>query len=197
MATMAETGLRATSLAVSAGLLGLAVLAALTMRFTMAQLDAPIESAPVEIVRPNDPPKPEPEPKPQPDRPLIENPIVIAQTTTPTDVTQPPTPTDIFVITPPSPPVVADPHWTRRPRGLERFYPGRARTAGIEGEVVLNCLVSTQGALDCDVARETPPGWGFGEAAQRISREHRMSPAMRDGVPIEARYRMRVPFRLD
>lgn len=199
MASMTDARVRATSLAVSAGMLGLAVLAALTMRFTMAQLDTPPDATPIEIVRPDDPPKPEPEPRPQPerDRPLIENQIVIADATPPTDVTQPPTATDIFVATPPQPPVVSDPRWTRRPRDLARFYPARARNAGIEGEVVLDCAVSALGALNCAVARETPPGWGFGEAAQRIAREHRMTPAIRDGAPVEARYRMRLPFQLD
>jgi hypothetical protein len=30
----------------------------------------------------------------------------------------------------------------------------------------------------------------------QIARDHRMAPAMRDGVPVEGRYRMRVPFEL-
>ncbi|HRO04993.1 MAG TPA: TonB family protein, partial [Terricaulis sp.] len=98
---------------------------------------------------------------------------------------------------PPQPAEVTDPRWTRRPRDLSRFYPARARERGVEGEVLLDCAVSAQGALDCAVARETLAGWGFGEAAQRIAAEHRMVPATREGQPVAARYRMRLPFELN
>ena len=32
---------------------------------------------------------------------------------------------------------------------------------------------------------ENPAGWGFGEAAQKLSRFFRMSPRTEDGVPVE------------
>lgn len=197
---MAHTaaGLRATSLAASAALLGAAVLAAMTMRFTMAAFVAPPDIASVEIVRPDEPKPPAPTPPDVRRPPPPDDPIVIAETPTLIDVAEAVTITETpTIFTAPGPQEISNPHWTRRPRDLGRFYPTRARSSGIEGEVVLDCLVSTLGALSCNVARETPLGWGFGDAAQRIAREHRMAPALRDGQPIEARYRMRLPFQLD
>lgn len=193
----ADAGIRATSLALSAAVLGVALIAALTMRFTMAAIDAPPDVGPVEMVRPTPPPKP-PETPREIIRPPVDNPIVILDTPPLPSNDAEPTPTELPVaFTPAQPPVVTDPSWTRRPRNLERFYPVRARQLGIEGEVTLDCVVSAEGALGCVVARETPPGWGFGDAALRISREHRMVPATREGQPVEARYRMRLPFQLD
>ena len=194
----AAAGLRATSLAASAALLGLGALAALTMRFTMAQLTPPPDFTAIEMVRPETPRQPPPPMTPQEARPPVDNPIVIDHTPTPTIETETPVETELpTIFTPPSPPSISDPHWTQRPRNLSRFYPIRARDRGVEGQVVLDCLVSPQGALACSVAQETPPGWGFAEAAQRIAREHRMVPALHNGQPVEARYRMRVPFELD
>ena len=96
----------------------------------------------------------------------------------------------------PGPVVIADPQWARRPVDLERYYPRRAHQMGIQGEVVLDCLVTLTGSLQCAVVSEAPQNRGFADAALRISREHRMVPAMRDGGVVEARYRMRVPFRV-
>lgn len=86
--------------------------------------------------------------------------------------------------------------WVRRPRDLERYYPRRARQLGVEGQVTLDCRVGLNGELTCVVVEETPPNWGFAEAALRIADEHRMIPAMRDGAPVEGRYVMRAPFTL-
>jgi protein TonB len=94
-------------------------------------------------------------------------------------------------------PVITRPEWVRRPSGLTVYYPRRALNRGIEGEAALTCVVSVTGHLDCAVVSETPTGWGFGEAAIRIARDHRMVPAMRDGIAVEGRYSMRVPFQLD
>lgn len=196
MASITDAGVRATSLAMSAGVLGLVLIAALTMRFAMAPAPDVPDGPSVDIVRPSEPPKPEPRPRPREEPPLVVHDNIVISESPPRDLTEPPTQTE-YVFTPPPTPTVTDPSWTRRPRDLARFYPARARNAGIEGEVVLDCAVSPQGALNCAVARETPLGWGFGEAAQRIAREHRMTPAMRDGAPVEARYRMRLPFELD
>jgi protein TonB len=95
------------------------------------------------------------------------------------------------------PVLVTSPYWTRRPNNLARYYPPRALSRGIEGAVVLDCIVRVSGTLDCAPISETPAGWGFGDAALRISREHAMTPAMRNGLPTEGRYRMRVPFDLN
>jgi len=101
------------------------------------------------------------------------------------------------LVTPdPGPPTISNPHWLQTPRDLARYYPIMALRREIEGAVQLDCLVTTTGALQCAVVSETPASWGFGAAAIRIAQDYRMVPATRDGAPIEARYRMRVPFRL-
>jgi len=194
----ADAGLRATSMVLSAALLGGALLAAMTMRFAMMQTPPPPDFSAVEMVRPIPPLKPPEPPQPIIQRPMADAIVIIDTATLPPIESEPPMPTEAPVaFSETRPPVVSDPHWTRRPRDLSRFYPARARSLGIEGEVTLDCVVSTQGALGCVVARETPPGWGFGDSAIRIAREHRMVPATQDGRPVEARYRMRLPFHLD
>lgn len=46
------------------------------------------------------------------------------------------------------------------------YYPELAAWKRIEGEAVVNCAVSAKGRLsDCHTVAETPPGWGFGDAA--------------------------------
>jgi protein TonB len=96
----------------------------------------------------------------------------------------------------PGPPTISNAHWLQTPRNLSIYYPAMALRREIEGDVQLNCLVTLTGALQCSVASETPANWGFGAAAIRIAHDYRMVPAMRDGAPVEARYSMRVPFRL-
>lgn len=194
----ADASVRAASMVMSAALLGAALVAAMTMRFTMMRPEAPLDIGVVEIIRPEPEPPPQVETPPRELPPPMDEPFVIEQTPTLFDAEATPAQTELpTIFTPPSPPLVSDPHWTRRPRDLSRYYPARARNLGMEGQVVLDCLVSTAGALDCAVAQETPAGWGFAEAAQRIAREHRMVPALREGQPIEARYRMRVPFEVN
>ena len=95
-------------------------------------------------------------------------------------------------------PTISDPHWIERPSDLSRYYPVRAVTRGVEGNAVVDCVVARSGWLtDCVVVSETPARMGFGQAAIRIARDHRMSPAMRDGVPIEARFILSTPFTLE
>jgi protein TonB len=103
-----------------------------------------------------------------------------------------------LAVTPSGPPLIVDPVWVRRPsaRELARFYPSIALRRGKSGAVRLDCLVRTDGALACRIVEETPEGYGFGDAALRISQTYRMVPAMREGQPIEARYPLRVPFEL-
>jgi protein TonB len=93
---------------------------------------------------------------------------------------------------------ITDPHWLNRPQDLSRYYPPRALRRGMEGQVRIDCVVDVTGWLtNCTLLDEAPANWGFGQAALRIAREHRMSPALRDGVPVTARYRMIVPFSLE
>lgn len=187
--------LRATSFGASALLLGLAVMAALTMTYTI-QSSLPDNGPPIVPIVSHEPPPPTPpppEPLSQP-RPLSEIGAMESEALPPLEFTDTPTATiGAFV---PSVVQISNPRWLRQPRDLERYYPRRALAAGIEGEVALDCRVLLDGALNCNVISETPAEWGFGAAALRIAGDHRMRPALRDGVPTEGRYRMRVPFYL-
>ena len=196
---MAQTlAMRATSLAASTALLALAGIAAFSVSWTVAHLP------------------------PQPDGAVIRSETLVLETpkapspparrSPPSDASRPtdqtpepahPAPTSfntegsIEGVSDPGPPTITNAHWLQTPHELSRYYPMMALRRDIEGAVELDCLVTTSGALHCAVASETPANWGFGAAAIRIAQDYRMVPATREGAPIEARYRMRVPFRLN
>lgn len=91
-------------------------------------------------------------------------------------------------------PLITAPQWITRPANPERFYPRAAFMRGVEGRVELACFVETDGRLSCEIESETPQGQGFGDAALALARAHVMRPAVENGVPVRARYRMIVPF---
>ncbi len=191
---------RAASFGAASVIMGAAVFAALSISFTVMKPDA-VEGEVVVSVPWVEPPPPTPEPvretNPRPNDPVVIN------TNTPfvsPDLieTAPQEFTELLVGAPNLGPMeITRPQWLRRPENVARFYPARAIERGVEGEVRLDCIVAVRGLLNCSVAYETPTGWGFGAAALRIAGEYRMSPALRDGVPVEGRYRMVVPFNLD
>ena len=194
---MAHTlGLRATSFAVSAAVLGLAVLGALSVTVTLSQIEIGPGVITTITERPEDPPKPPPTIRARPPQTVVDDPVATEQLVSDPSP-QPPTEFLGPVAQPAGPPEITNPRWLRRPRDLAAYYPRRAIDRGVTGEVVLDCLVSPVGRLACSVVSETPPNWGFGEAALRISRDHLMAPATRDGMSIEGRYRMRVPFQVE
>lgn len=188
-------GLRATSFAASAALLGLATLGALTMRFVHQQIDWPDGYAPIATIT-------EPPPPPSTEQPAPVQQItsffqsILTENAPPPIESAPPAPTEIAIAGISDPPVITDPSWVRRPRDLAAYYPRRALERGVEGSVTLDCLVATSGRLACSVASESPVNWEFAAAALRISRDYQMVPASRDGAPTEARHRMVIPFRL-
>lgn len=196
---MSETAtVRATSLLASTGILVSLVIVALTFTYVMPTLENPFPNAPIVEAMTEPPPPPQPpEPVRLPERVATPN---TEQLPTILPATPDDAPTEISEFQPLTTyvtPVITQPHWLRRPRNLQRYYPRSAMTRGIEGDVVLDCAVDVAGGLHCSVLSETPASWGFGDAAQRIAAEHRMEPAMRNGAPVEGRYRMRVPFRLE
>ena len=87
----------------------------------------------------------------------------------------------------PTPPADSgEPYWIRTPNGddFARYYPARAARLGVGGRAVAHCRVSATGALvDCTVAEEDPPGFGFGEAALKIMPKFKMRPLVVNGVP--------------
>lgn len=185
---------RLVSLGASVGLFGALALIALTTTLT-ARLLPPLDLGPPPIMTLVEQPPPPP-PLLAPPREPAPDTAIVAEAP-PQEVTVPATPAAIpTAVASTGPPMVLNPRWLRRPQDLGRYYPRRALEMGRQGEVVLDCLVNTAGALACAVESETPTGWGFGEAALNIAGDHRMAPATQEGRAVEARYRMVVPFRL-
>jgi protein TonB len=146
--------------------------------------------------------KPPPPPPPPPDRPPPPPPP--EQRVPPPDLSAPPTPTPIPVAVdpppaPPTPTVITRPEWINRAsaRDFARYYPRRAIDRNQEGRVTLDCIVDVDGRLNCTVTSEEPDGWGFGDAAMRISRQFQMRPMLQNGQPTAGgRYRLVLPFVL-
>lgn len=187
--------MRTASLGASALLLGGALIAALSFKYVLPVFEIP--EPPVVIGDVETPPTPPPEPiRETITRPTIENQILLDTLGPSVNADMPPIET-AAVFGPPQVTTVTNPTWVERPQNLERYYPRRALRMNMEGSATLDCRVGVDGRLDCAILSETPPEWGFGEAARRIASEYRMVPAMRNGQAIEARYVMRVPFNLE
>lgn len=64
-------------------------------------------------------------------------------------------------------------------------WPERALDEGVNGKVLLLCHVAPSGFLQpCRTVWESPEGYGFAYAAQKLSKAFRVSPLIReDGVP--------------
>ena len=101
--------------------------------------------------------------------------------------------------TPRPPPVITNPSWSRQPSAdqMMRAYPQRAIIDGVAGSASLNCLVLPNGAVaDCNVARETPGGYGFGRAALGLSPHFRVNPRTVDGAVEGSRVNIGLRFNL-
>ncbi len=191
-------GLRLISLSLAAVLcLSLVYLAATNKFSAITDLFDDSDAVKVEIEQKDKPPPPPPPPDRPPPPPPPE------QRVPPPDLSAPPTPTPIPVAVdpppaPPTPSVITNPTWLERPnaRDFARYYPERALERGQEGRVNLACIVAADGRISCSVTSEDPSGWGFGEAALRISRHFRMSPQTRDGVATSGG-RVNVPIRFN
>lgn len=161
-------------------LIALLLIAAAMMRYGLEREATPAEAVMVsEVARA---PEPQRAPAPTPRR-VVESGEAPTPVAAPTPIAQ-----DI------EPLLITQPVWIQRPRNTVRYYPREAFMQGVDGQVVLDCFVEVDGRLTCSVVSETPPDRGFGAAALAIAAAHVMQPAMRDGLPVRARYRMRVPF---
>jgi protein TonB len=100
----------------------------------------------------------------------------------------------------PKPSVILPPDWLRVPSGeqINRQYPTRALRNNVEGRATLRCRVTDAGALtDCSVTSETPHGYGFGNAALKLSRYFIMGPKTVDGARVGgAIVNVPIPFRM-
>lgn len=72
--------------------------------------------------------------------------------------------------------------WTAAPTAADMAaaYPAKARAAGLSGGVEMVCSVKSSGIVaDCDVVGESPKGFGFGAAAQKLARSLRADASQR------------------
>ncbi|MBL8538231.1 MAG: hypothetical protein JNM59_12565 [Hyphomonadaceae bacterium] len=89
--------------------------------------------------------------------------------------------------------------WAREqpnPSDFRNTYPVGALAEGVSGDVRLLCTITDEYKLDCAVHSETPAGYGFGDAALRLSRLYVASPddpriAVGGRVLLPIRYEMR------
>jgi protein TonB len=79
---------------------------------------------------------------------------------------------------------------------MRALYPEPARRDGLEGDVLLEILVSERGAVE-DVRVARSAGHGFDEVARRLARQMRFEPAVRAGRPVSVWIPWTWKFRLD
>lgn len=189
-------------------------------RYENPPMTAPDELPPI-ITTLERPPIPKPLPDPKPVQPAAPNPSrstpLPSQPTevlnTPVSDTKPggsltltfdhsvenPVPDTPPAVQPQPPAVITRPSWSRQPSGdqLMRAYPRRALDAGVAGSASLNCLVQANGSVaDCQVTGETPGGYGFGRAAQSLSRHFRINPRTVNGSAEGSRVAIGMRFNL-
>ncbi|MGH7021720.1 MAG: energy transducer TonB [Brevundimonas sp.] len=87
------------------------------------------------------------------------------------------------------------PRFQSRPR-LEDIFPVRAIEQAVSGTAQVRCLSGTDGRLhDCRITRETPLGWGFGQAALDGMARATLKPGEVDGQPVETQVAQVFTFR--
>lgn len=188
-------------------------------RFEMPAIAAPPSSTPFDItvIRPE--PKPLPDPKPVPPSPpntrtndtpappdnvetvdVVRGETVADESTTINLTSETPEPVNNATATEPvrqPPAIIRNPSWSRQPSAdqMMRAYPERAIATGMSGLASLNCLVLPTGAVtDCNVTQETPGGYGFGRAAQSLSRHFRVNPRTVNGAAEGSRVSINLRF---
>jgi TonB family protein len=89
--------------------------------------------------------------------------------------------------------------WARppNPEDFARYYPPSALQQGVQGRVVLDCLVEADGRLRCAVASEEPLAAGFAQAALASARSMRMATEIDGESSIGRRVRVPLRFRLE
>lgn len=93
-------------------------------------------------------------------------------------------------------PKVTAPDWLESPTlaQLKAVYPHDALKRGKTGSAVIECVVTVEGVTRaCVVISETPPGFGFGQAAVSLAPQFRFKPETIDGKPVESI--IRVPIK--
>lgn len=79
---------------------------------------------------------------------------------------------------------------------VQPVYPEQCQQSGIEGRVIVECLITSQGQVVGATAVKAPSP-ELGDAAVAAVNQWKFQPAMRDGQPAEAVVRIPVEFRLE
>ncbi len=75
------------------------------------------------------------------------------------------------------------------------YYPPRAAAERLDGRVLVECATTADGRLSqCHVLEESPAGYGFGEAAIRLSVLYRLRTATSDGSALVSGASIRLPI---
>ena len=88
----------------------------------------------------------------------------------------------------------------QHPQGLtclRPLYPAQARRRGIEGEVLLEFIVTTDGSVRNITVVASTPGDTFVSAARRAIQRWRFTPGTRQGEAVNTRVRQKLTFALD
>ncbi len=96
-------------------------------------------------------------------------------------------------------PIVVDPSWASLPDPDSQAdnFPLFASMVGLEADVQLRCAAQADGRLaNCRVAKATPAGLGFEEAALAQTGEYLLNPRQVNGEPAKGSVAFMVRFRL-
>jgi protein TonB len=79
-----------------------------------------------------------------------------------------------------------------------RVYPDRALRSRTSGIALIQCSVTEAGEMaNCTVEQEAPTGFGFGEAALKLTPSFKMAPTTSQGSPVQGGIvRLPLQFRL-
>lgn len=83
----------------------------------------------------------------------------------------------------------------RLSHGEPPAYPAAARADGLEGDVLLELVVSRLGEVE-SARVPRPVGHGLDEAAVAAARRFRFAPAVKEGQPVRVRVSWTMQFRL-
>ena len=84
--------------------------------------------------------------------------------------------------------VVTKINWREAPTydQVVAVYPEAAKAQKVSGQVLLKCVFNAEGRLrPCDIHSQTPAGFGFGRAAQRLTSLFVSAPHFQDGSSVD------------